>query len=104
MVSLNCSKNFSLISSWTKAKSGAIQVYPEFYSFPEQILNAAFSRLADLSTIVGLFPPNSRVTGTKFSAAALATSFPFIGDPVKIMWSHYLVQIAFATSSNVPHW
>jgi len=33
--------------------------------------------LASLSTIVGLFPPNSNIHGIRFSAAAFATSLPF---------------------------
>ncbi len=49
-------------------------------------------------TIVGLFPPNSKMHGTKFSAAAYATNFPFIGDPVKISKSHGSLVIFLATS------
>jgi hypothetical protein len=47
--------------------------------------------------IVGDFPPNSNMQGTKFSAAAFATSFPFIGDPVKIIKSQGKVVIYPAT-------
>jgi hypothetical protein len=38
---------------------------------PQTILLAAISRLASLETIAGDFPPNSKVTGVRFSAAAL---------------------------------
>lgn len=52
---------------------------------------------ASLSIIVGDFPPNSKIQGVKFSAAAFATNFPFIGDPVKIIKSQAKVVILPAT-------
>ena len=45
-------------------------------NFPQTILFAVLFIEAVLSTIQGLFPPNSRVVGVKFSAAAFATNFP----------------------------
>ena len=44
---------------------------------------AASGRLAVSSTIQGFFPPNSNVTGVRFSAAAFATIFPTGTLPVK---------------------
>ena len=38
---------------------------------------------ADGSTQTGFFPPSSRTTGVKYSAAALITNFPIFGPPVK---------------------
>jgi len=41
------------------------------------ILLQALSISVLLSIIVGDFPPNSKIQGTKFSAAAFATNLPF---------------------------
>lgn len=38
-------------------------------------------------TIIGHFPPSSRIQGVRFFAAASATSFPFYVDPVKTIES-----------------
>lgn len=50
-----------------------------------------YFRFADLSTTSGDFPPNSRIQGTKFFAAACATSLPFSDDPVKIIKSTFIL-------------
>ncbi len=57
------------------------------------------SKSALSSTIVGLLPPSSSKQGTKFSAAALATSFPFWGLPVKIIKSKGYFTISLATAT-----
>lgn len=46
------------------------------------------------SIIQGPLPPNSKTQGTRLSAAALATNFPFSVPPVKIIKSNgYLVML-----------
>jgi hypothetical protein len=45
----------------------------------------------------GDLPPNSRIQGTRFSAAAFATNFPFSVPPVKIIKSKGYLVIAMAT-------
>ena len=45
-------------------------------TLPQQILLAAVSTLAVWSTIVGDFPPSSRVVDIRFSAAFVATFLP----------------------------
>ena len=76
-----------------------MHVCPQFINFPISILAIALYILADSSTIVGLFPPNSRIQGVRFFAAAEATSFPVAVDPVKQMISNYKFVRAFATST-----
>jgi len=46
---------------------------------------------------VGDFPPNSNMQGIRFSAAALATIFPFSGDPVNTITSNGFLVISVAT-------
>ena len=49
-----------------------------------QIMDRAVRwRSADGSTQTGFFPPSSRTTGVKYSAAAFITNFPILGPPVK---------------------
>ena len=74
------------------------QVYPQFPYLLAVIRKAAWSKSASLSTTVGLFPPNSKMQGIKFSAAALSINCPFSGEPVKIIKSHLCEQIFFAIS------
>ena len=52
--------------------------------------------------MVGDLPPSSSMQGTKLSAAALATSFPFSELPVKIIKSKGCLVIVLATS--MPPW
>jgi hypothetical protein len=57
--------------------------------------------------MAGDFPPNSRMQGTKFSAAAFATNFPFSVPPVKMIKSNFCLVIALATSIppiNIDHY
>jgi hypothetical protein len=54
----------------------------------KQTFAAAKSMSALSSTTHGHLPPSSRMQGTRFLAAASATSFPFIVDPVKQIKSH----------------
>ena len=56
-------------------------------NLPWMILKLALSKLAFSSTIVGDLPPNSRMVGVRFSAAALAINTPFYGEPVKTIKS-----------------
>lgn len=60
------------------------------------LLQAIFMS-TDPSTIQGLFPPNSRIHGVRFSAAAFATNFPLSVPPVKIIRSKGYLVIAIAT-------
>ena len=55
---------------------------PELRFTQSGIAVASFT-LAVLSTIQGLLPPNSRVTGVRCLAAWLITSFPTAWLPVK---------------------
>jgi hypothetical protein len=65
-----------------------MHVCPELLNLANTILDAAKSISALVSTITGHFPPNSRIQGTKFTAAAFATNLPFSVEPVKQMRSH----------------
>lgn len=56
---------------------------PQFRYFPNTILLAASGSFAVASTIQGLFPPSSSVTGVKYSVALLSTSRPTVLPPVK---------------------
>ena len=46
----------------------------------------ARSRSASAKTMLGDFPPSSRVTGTTLSAAAFITAIPVGTEPVKVIW------------------
>jgi hypothetical protein len=54
---------------------------------PQTIFLAASWILAVSSTNVGFWPPSSKRTGVRFSAAARATTFPVLVLPVKKMKS-----------------
>jgi len=54
-----------------------MQIYPELMFLPNKTFYAAQLISALSSTITGLLPPSSSTQGTRFSAAALATSLPF---------------------------
>ena len=69
-------RNLSATSACTSPKSGRTHVWPEFMNEAQAIRLAACSRFAVLSTIVGDFPPSSRLTGVRNLAAASATSLP----------------------------
>jgi len=64
---------------------------------PNAIFFAATSRLALASITVGLFPPSSKMQGTKFFPAAVATNLPFSVLPVKQIKSNLTLVRAFAT-------
>lgn len=70
-----------------------MQFYPILPNLLEIILIEADFISADLSTIVGLLPPSYKIHGVRFSAAALATIFPFSEDPVKMIKSQGNVNI-----------
>src|SRR5574344_1309964 len=53
-----------------------MQVCPQFKVLPQAILRAALTISASLSTMQGLLPPSSRITGVRFLAAAAITTFP----------------------------
>ncbi|WVZ22062.1 hypothetical protein V8G54_000606 [Vigna mungo] len=60
--------------------------------FPPTILltaNLNSEGLGRESSMAGHFPPNSRVTGVKFFAAADMTMLPTLGLPVKKILSHF---------------
>jgi len=78
IVFLSLSMKSLYSSSWINTKSGATQVYPQFAYLKVHIFKAALLRSAPLSIIVGHFPPNSKIQGIRFSAAALAIYFPFL--------------------------
>lgn len=63
------------------------------------IFLAANSIFALSSTTAGLFPPSSRMHGTKLLPAALATNLPFSELPVKHIKSNLVFVNAFATST-----
>ena len=62
-----------------------------------------YFRFADLSTTSGDLPPNSRIQGTKFFAAACATSLPFSDDPVKIIKSKFIF-LALPINIHTSNW
>lgn len=51
------------------------------------------------ATTAGFFPPSSKVTGTRFRAAACCTRAPTAGDPVKNRWSKGNAANSAATSA-----
>jgi hypothetical protein len=55
------------------------------------------------STITGFCPPNSKIVGVKFGAAAAAIIFPFAADPVKIIKSHLCFNNSVYTSGFPAH-
>ncbi len=63
------------------------------------IRSAASSRRADAVTMAGDFPPNSRVTEARCSAADFITSLATPGDPVKKMGSNGNFKSSAATSA-----
>src|SRR5690606_26166897 len=64
--------------------SGDTQVCPAFQSLPTAIRCATSRRSIDGCTSTGDLPPSSRITGTRFSAAAAMTVLPTAVEPVKI--------------------
>jgi hypothetical protein len=96
-IDLKINDNFNTFFSMI-TKSGAMQVYnvkivfkpalgiiakpiPQFKTFPHTILLAAIATSTVLSTIQGLLPPNSKITGVRWEAAAAITIFPTCVDP-----------------------
>ena len=79
------STSFSRIPSGTHTWSGATQVWPALTHLPQTMRAAASSTSASAATITGDFPPSSRVTGVRCSAAAAMTARPTAGLPVKKM-------------------
>ena len=65
-----------------------MHVCPALSSLPTAIRGATTARSAPASTIAGLLPPSSSVTGVRFSAAAFATIRPTAVEPVKNRWSN----------------
>lgn len=47
-----------------------MQVYPQFENLPKTVLAAATLISQSFSRIIGHFPPNSKIHGIKFLAAA----------------------------------
>jgi hypothetical protein len=74
-----------------------MQTYPAFTYLPNIIFLAANSKSALESTTAGLLPPNSNTQGTRFLAAAAATSLPLSELPVYMMLSNFLLVKAIAT-------
>ena len=65
-------------------------------NFPQEIFLAASFKLADLSTIVGDLPPNSKVIVDKCLAAFSITILPILGLPVKKIWLKGFSKRTFA--------
>ncbi|MNJ66100.1 hypothetical protein D3C77_621470 [compost metagenome] len=59
----------------------------------------AAARSAEREMMVGDLPPSSRVTGTRFSAAARMTCLPMLLAPVNSRWSNGNAQKAWPTSA-----
>ena len=72
-----------LRASGTSIRVCAEQVWPAFRNFPHTMRLAARSSFAVSSTMQGLFPPSSSVTGVKCQAADFITNRPTVGLPVK---------------------
>mmetsp|Transcript_16286 Transcript_16286/g.28854 ORF Transcript_16286/g.28854 Transcript_16286/m.28854 type:complete len:221 (-) Transcript_16286:190-852(-) len=65
-----------------------MQIWPLLSSLVMRMRRAARSRFAVSSTMTGLLPPSSRVTGVRCSAAAFITMRPTVPLPVYMMWSN----------------
>ena len=63
-----------------------MHICPLLWNFPQTIRLAAEPIAAVSSTMVGDFPPNSKVTEARFLAAAFITILPIEGAPVKKIW------------------
>jgi len=63
-----------------------------------RICATAFASTESSSTTTGLLPPSSKVTGVRFSAAALAISLPTSVLPVYSRWSQRSVGNSLASS------
>jgi hypothetical protein len=69
------------------------QPIPQLIVFPQIILFAAISMSTEVSTMQGDFPPNSKITGVKYVAAAVITILPTVVDPAKIKsFSYYKIS------------
>ena len=76
-----------------------MHVCPQFKNLPNKIRFTAVSTVAVSSTITGHLPPSSRMQGTKFLAASIATILPVNVEPVKQMISTVRRVTALATST-----
>src|SRR5882724_12680392 len=77
-----------------------MQVWPLLENLPHINTRAASSMLAVSSMIVGDLPPSSSVTLVRFLAAALITTLPTAGEPVKKMWSKGRVSRVVETEAS----
>ena len=75
-----------------------MHVCPALRALPQATRLAVTARLASLSTIQGLLPPNSNTTGVSVLAAASMTILPKEGLPVKKMISHRSASSILFTS------
>ena len=75
-----------------------MQVWPPAAKIPATAPVAARSRSASSKTMLGDFPPSSRVTGTRLRAAASAIARPAATLPVKLILS----RPGCATSAGRP--
>jgi hypothetical protein len=80
-----------------------MQVWPLFMNLPTAIRSAASFMRAVSDTIAGDFPPSSRVTEVRFSAAAFITILPTAGLPVKNIWSNGKDKRAWDTATPPSH-
>ena len=80
--------NLSFTEEWTNMWSGATHVCPQLRYLPKTMRLAAKGISAVLSTMHGLLPPSSSVTGISLSAARRITSFPTAVLPVKKILSN----------------
>src|SRR6056300_1254061 len=76
-----------------------MQICPAFVNFAHATRCPASNALAVSSTIVGLFPPNSKVTLHKCLLAASITILPTAVEPVKKIWSKRSLSTAVDTST-----
>jgi acyl-CoA reductase-like NAD-dependent aldehyde dehydrogenase len=72
----------AVINGFTNNRDVAIQHCPALSVNPFITASAALSRSQSEKTIIGLFPPNSKLTIFKVLLAAFITDFPFLVDPV----------------------
>ena len=81
----NASVKASATLSNTYTRSMDVHTCPAFKKPPQDVPLAATSISASSQMITGSFPPNSRETFFKLSAASLAILFPVTTDPVNVM-------------------
>ena len=64
--------------------------------------STAFAMLASSKTMLAPLPPNSKLTGVKFAAAAPAITFPVELSPVKVIRSTRWSRVSASPTESGP--